>query len=112
MDVGVAYRRRCTGLRVWLCRPAILLTGSGPASVVVARSASVVVVNCCKLLWYIAAHKWQRNALTILGLSLSEPVVLAAAVACSGKVTMMVHLAACPVISRRYQLGLRELKWR
>ena len=28
---------------------------------------------------------------------------------------MMVHLAACPVISRRYyyyQLGLRELKWR
>ena len=40
-----------TGQRVWLCRPAILLTGSGPASVVVARSASVVVVkiavNCC-----------------------------------------------------------------
>ena len=51
MGVGVVYRRRCTGLRVWLCRPAILLTGSGPASVVVARSASVVVVkiavNCC-----------------------------------------------------------------
>ena len=40
-----------TGQRVWLCRPAILLTGSGPASVVVARSAYVVVVkiavNCC-----------------------------------------------------------------
>ena len=42
-----------TEQRVWLCCPAILRTGSGPASVVVvvARSASVVVVkiavNCC-----------------------------------------------------------------